>query len=68
MCDQNGMVLWDADGQICIEQEDEVDKDLLVLQMRSVHKQAPESLVEQNEQLQTAELEKKKAEFAKEQC
>ncbi len=60
MCDQDGMVLWDVDGQLCIAQ-DEVDEDLLVLQMRSVHKQAPESLVEQNQQLQ-AELQQ--AQFA----
>ncbi len=54
------MVLWDEDGQLCIEQED-VDEDLLALQTRLVHKQAPESLVEQNQQLQ-AEL--SQAQFA----
>ncbi len=48
------MVLWDEDGQLCVEQE-EVDEDLLALQTRSVHKQAPESLIEQNQRLE-AEL------------
>ncbi len=47
--DQNGMVLWDDDGQLCI---DEVEEDELALQTRSVHKQAPESLLEQNQRLQ----------------
>ncbi len=60
LCDQNGMVLWDEDGQLCIEQ-DEVDEDMLALQTRSVHKQATESLVEQNQRLQ-AEL--SQAQFA----
>ncbi len=52
LCDQNGMVLWDSDSQLCIEQ-DELDEDLLAMQTRSVHKQAQESLVEQNQRLQT---------------
>ncbi len=49
--DQHGMVLWDSDGQLCVEQ----DEDWLALQTQSVCKQAPESLVEQNHRLQ-AEL------------
>ncbi len=51
--DRTGMVLWDAEWQLCWE---EVDEDLLALQTRSVHNQVPESLVEQNQRLQ-AELE-----------
>ncbi len=51
LCNQHGMVLWDSDGQLCVEQ----DEDWLALQTQSVHKQAPESLVEQNQWLQ-AEL------------
>ncbi len=60
LCDQHGMVLWDDDRQLCIEQE-EIDEDVLALQTRSVHKQVPESLIEQNQQLQ-AEL--SQAQFA----
>ncbi len=48
------------DGQLCVEQ-DEVDEDLLALQTRSVHKPAPESLVEQNQRLQ---MELQQAQFA----
>ncbi len=50
LCDQRSMVLWDQDGQLCIEQD--VDEDVLVLQTREVHKQVPESLFEQNQCLQ----------------
>ncbi len=52
MHDQNGMVLWNSDRQLCIEQ-DEVDEDLLAMQTRLAHKQAQDSLVEQNQRLQT---------------
>ncbi len=58
LCDQNGMVLWNSDRQMCIEEVDEVDEDLLAIQTRSVCKQVPttaaqmDSLVEQNQWLQ----------------
>ncbi len=48
--DQSGMVCWDSDGKLCFEQ---IDEDRLTLITRSVPRQAPESLFEQVQQLQT---------------
>ncbi len=48
------MVLWDSEGQLCWE---EVDEDMLAMQTRSACKHAPESLLAQNQRLQT-ELQK----------
>ncbi len=36
--DKHGMVMWDNEGRLCIE---EVDEDLLTIQTKSVHKQVP---------------------------
>ncbi len=54
MCDQNGSVLWDNEGQLHFE---EVDEDLLAVWTRSVRKQVLtaaqlESMVKRNQQLQ----------------
>ncbi len=57
MRDENGMILWNRKEQMCIEED--MDEDFLALQTRSVRKQVPtmavelDSLVEQNQQLQT---------------
>ncbi len=53
MCNENGMILWNSNGHMCIEEE--VDEDLLAIQTRLARKQVPttavwvDSLVEQNQ-------------------
>ncbi len=65
MHDENGTILWNSNGQMCIEEE--VDKDVLAIQTRLAHKQVPatavqiDSLVEQNQRLQ---MELGQAQFA----